>query len=72
MFYWKNIVNFGNMQSSIDFLPERIQRDLYELVGLIRDEVRDVVMIILMAAMPETPMWNWIYSVITAAAKSSS
>lgn len=47
MFYWKNIVNFGNMQSSIDFLPERKQRDLYELVGLIRDEVRDVVMIIL-------------------------
>ncbi len=47
MFYWKNIVNFGNMQSSIDFLPERKQRDLYELVGLIRDEVKDVVMIIL-------------------------
>ena len=35
------------MQSSIDFLPERKQRDLYELVGLIRDEVKDVVMIIL-------------------------
>lgn len=35
------------MQTSIDFLPERKQRDLYELVGLIRDEVKDVVMIIL-------------------------
>jgi len=47
MFYWKNLRNFVDMKSSIDFLPERKQRDLYELVGLIRDEVRDVVMIIL-------------------------
>ena len=35
------------MKNSIDFLPERKQRDLHELVGLIRDEVEDVVMIIL-------------------------
>ena len=35
------------MKQSIDFLPERKQRDLRELVGLIRDEVKDVVMIIL-------------------------
>lgn len=35
------------MKQSIDFLPERKQRDLHELVGLIRDEVKDVVMIIL-------------------------
>lgn len=35
------------MKHSIDFLPERKQRDLQELVGLIRDEVKDAVMIIL-------------------------
>ena len=35
------------MKTSIDFLPERKQRDLRELVGLIRNEVKDVVMIIL-------------------------
>ena len=35
------------MKQSIDFLPERKQRDLHELVGLIRNEVEDVVMIIL-------------------------
>ena len=35
------------MKQSIDFLPERKQRDLRELVGLIRDEIEDVVMIIL-------------------------
>ena len=35
------------MKQSIDFLPERKQRDLHELVGLIHDEVKDVVMIIL-------------------------
>lgn len=47
MLYWKNLRNFANMKTSIDFLPERKQRDLHELVGLIRDEVEDVVMIIL-------------------------
>ncbi|WP_278974178.1 HEPN domain-containing protein [Alistipes finegoldii] len=35
------------MKNSIDFLPERKQRDLHELAALIRDEVKDVVMIIL-------------------------
>lgn len=35
------------MKNSIDFLPERKQRDLRELVGLIRDEVKDVVMVVL-------------------------
>ena len=35
------------MKNSIDFLPERKQRDLRELAALIRDEVKDVVMIIL-------------------------
>ena len=35
------------MKNSIDFLPERKQRDLRELAALIRDEVKDAVMIIL-------------------------
>ena len=35
------------MKHSIDFLPEHKRRDLHELVGLIRDEVKDAVMIIL-------------------------
>ena len=35
------------MKNSIDFLPERKQRDLRELAALLRDEVNDVVMIIL-------------------------
>lgn len=35
------------MKNSIDFLPERKQCDLRELVALIREEVKDVVMIIL-------------------------
>lgn len=47
MNFWENLANFVSMKNSIDFLPERKQRDLYELVGLIRDEVKDVVMIIL-------------------------
>jgi len=45
--FWKNLVNFVGMKNSIDFLPERKQRDLRELAALIRDEVKDVVMIIL-------------------------
>ena len=47
MYFWKNIANFVNMKSDITFLPERKQRDLHELVALIREEIRDVVMIIL-------------------------
>lgn len=47
MCFWKNLAKFVGMKQSIDFLPERKQRDLHELVGLIRDEVKDVVMIIL-------------------------
>lgn len=35
------------MKHSIDFLPQYIQRELQELVGLIREEVKDVVMVIL-------------------------
>ena len=35
------------MKSDITFLSERKQRDLHELVALIREEIRDVVMIIL-------------------------
>ena len=47
MCFWKNLANFVGMRNSIDFLPERKQRDLHELAALIRDEVKDVVMIIL-------------------------
>lgn len=35
------------MKTEIDFLPERKQKNLRQLVGLIRQEVKDVVMIIL-------------------------
>ena len=35
------------MKQSIDFLPERKQRDLRELVALVRKEIKDVVMVIL-------------------------
>ena len=47
MCFWKNLAKFVGMKNSIDFLPERKQRDLRELAALIRDEVKDVVMIIL-------------------------
>ena len=47
MYFWKFLANFVSMKNSIDFLPERKQRDLRELVRLIRDEVKDVVMVIL-------------------------
>ena len=71
MCFWKNLAKFVGMKQSIDFLPERKQRDLHELVGLIRDEVKDVVMIILYGSMPATPMLNWIYGGITAVVKSN-
>lgn len=35
------------MKHSTDFLPESIRRDLHELVDLLREEIRDVAMIIL-------------------------
>ena len=47
MCFWKNLAKFVGMKQSIDFIPERKKRDLHELVGLIRNEVEDVVMIIL-------------------------
>ncbi len=47
MMFWEKFRNFVNMKNDITFLPERKQRDLRELVGLIRKEVKDVVMIIL-------------------------
>lgn len=47
MFFSKNLANFVNMKTSIDFLPKRKQRDLHELVKLIREEVKDAMMIIL-------------------------
>lgn len=47
MFYWKNLRNFVDMKTSIDFLPKFVQRDLHQLVTLIREEIQDVAMIIL-------------------------
>lgn len=47
MLFWKNLANFVGMKQSIDFLPERKQRDLRELVALVRKEIKDVVMVIL-------------------------
>lgn len=47
MCYWKNLRNFVDMKTSIDFLPDDVRRDLHELVGLIREEIKDVGMIIL-------------------------
>ena len=54
MYFWKFLANFVNMKNSIDFLPERKQRDLHELVRLIRDEVKDVVMVILYGSYDRT------------------
>ena len=53
MYFWKNIANFVNMKSDITFLSERKQRDLHELVALIREEIKDVVMIILLRQLCE-------------------
>ena len=47
MYFREFLHKFVSMKNSIDFLPERKQRDLHELVRLIRDEVKDVVMVIL-------------------------
>lgn len=47
MYFREFLHKFVSMKNSINFLPERKRNDLRELVGLIRDEVRDVVMIIL-------------------------
>lgn len=47
MFYWKNLRNFVDMKTSIDFLPMFAQRDLRQLVALIREEIQDVGMVIL-------------------------
>lgn len=47
MFYWKKLRNFVDMKASIDFLPSFVQRDLQQLVALIREEIQDVGMIIL-------------------------
>lgn len=47
MCFWKNLPKFVGMKTSIDFLPKRKQADLRELVALAREEIKDVVMIIL-------------------------
>lgn len=47
MYFRKKFPIFVDMKTSTDFLPEFVRCDLHELVGLIRDEIKDVVMIIL-------------------------
>lgn len=47
MFFWNFLPKFVFMKRSIDFLPERKQADLNQLVALIREEVKDTVMVIL-------------------------
>lgn len=47
MCFWKNLPKFVGMKTSIDFLPQRKQNDLRELVAIARKEIKDVAMIIL-------------------------
>lgn len=47
MLYWKNLRNFVDMKTSIDFLPDYVQDDLRQIVALIREEMQNVGMIIL-------------------------
>ena len=71
MCFWKNLAKFVGMKQSIDFLPERKQRDLHELVGLIRDEVKDVVMIILYGSYARNTYVELDIRGITAVVKSN-
>ncbi len=43
----KKLVNFVDMKKSLNYLPATKRRDLRQLVELVRDEVKDAVMIIL-------------------------
>ncbi len=43
----EKLVNFVRMKKSLNYLPEHKQRDLQQLVELVRNEVKGVVMIIL-------------------------
>jgi len=47
MCFWKNLRNFVDMKTSVDFLPDLVQQDLNQLTALIREEIQDVGMIIL-------------------------
>lgn len=47
MCFWQNLPKFVSMNSTMEFLPERKQADLRELVSLIREEIPDTVMVIL-------------------------
>ncbi len=47
MCFWKNLRNFVDMKTSIDYLPGYVQNDLRQIVALIREEMQDVGMIIL-------------------------
>ena len=39
----EKLVNFVRMKKSLNYLPEHKQRDLQQLVELVRNEVKDVV-----------------------------
>lgn len=41
------LANFVNMKKSLNYLPAEKQQDLRQLVGIIREEVKDAVMIVL-------------------------
>ncbi|MDE5637071.1 MAG: HEPN domain-containing protein, partial [Alistipes sp.] len=43
----EKLTNFVNMKKSLNYLPANKRRDLRQLVEIIRDEVEDVVMVIL-------------------------
>ena len=59
MYFREFLHKFVSMKNSINFLPERKRNDLRELVGLIRDEVRDVVMIILYGSYAKNTFVYW-------------
>lgn len=41
------LANFVNMKKSLNYLPAEKRRDLRQLVGIIREEIKDVVMVVL-------------------------
>lgn len=58
--------NFVVMKKSVNFLPENKRNDLKQLVELVCQNIKDVGMVILTAAMPGTPM-----SITTSASSSA-
>ena len=47
MRFFDFLANFVNMKKSLAYLPEEKRRDLRQLVSIIREEIKDVVMVIL-------------------------